>query len=326
MRFSPIAVLLTALQYEVSAFSPSIRITTKTMWGSVALKAIEDDKVPTLPTASTRLTVQDAVKAEEQDDDEDGPSAAERAIIVNTKNELLSLAKLTKRGFDATNSQKKLARDLIDSLAKYNPSDEPAAAYYPSRILKDGEGNIVEATNTTSDMSLVGKWTLIYTDAPDITSLDRSGPFAAAKLGRIGQECYPPFIKNVIEWTKPDWAKSVPDMFKWGKDDSRVLQKVCCEATANKDNPRIVDLQIVGLDLLGFGGTTIEEKEKPQEKAQALQAGPASYLEENPLELRGPLKAPFGRFEVLYLDHDIRIIKTSQGFVAVNKRETVDWF
>mmetsp|Transcript_15525 Transcript_15525/g.22135 ORF Transcript_15525/g.22135 Transcript_15525/m.22135 type:complete len:85 (+) Transcript_15525:98-352(+) len=50
------------------------------------------------------------------------------------------------------------------------------------------------------------------------------------------------------------------------------------------------------------------------------------YCQKNPLELRGPLKLPFGQFEILFLDRDMRIIKTGQGYLAVNIREEDDWF
>jgi len=268
--------------------------------------------------------------------EEETEEAAKKLDILQVKQELLSLAKLTKRGFDATRSQRKFARDLIDTLAKYNPTEEPAAAYYTST--EKGDEEVVDV-----GPSLVGKWTLVYTDAPDITSLDAErsfGPFAASKLGRIGQECSPPFIKNVIEWVPPEWAKN----FSFGKGDSRVLQKVCCEGIAKKEHPTIVDLQIVGLDLLGFSGakpTTeaaapVEEdegegaatkkKDSKESVAKLVEGGPASFFEENPVELRGPLKAPFGRFEILYLDEELRVIRTNQGYVAVNKRERDAWF
>jgi hypothetical protein len=56
-----------------------------------------------------------------------------------------------------------------------------------------------------------------------------------------------------------------------------------------------------------------------------LKDGPARLLKNNPVKLRGPLKAPFGKFEILYLDEDMRIIKTGQGYYAVNIRGEV-WF
>merc|ERR1712157_332605 len=113
--------------------------------------------------------------------------------------------------------------------------------------------------------------TAFYEDAPDITTLDSGGPFPAAKLGRIGQECSPPFIKNVIEWKRPEWLpESLPFS---GNANSRVLQKVACEASASREDPLTIDLKLVGLDLLGDGATSSD--------------GPGTFFEKNPVELRG---------------------------------------
>ncbi|CAE6940033.1 unnamed protein product [Symbiodinium natans] len=38
------------------------------------------------------------------------------------------------------------------------------------------------------------------------------------------------------------------------------------------------------------------------------------------VNLRGPLSLPFGKFEILYLDEEIRIIRTGQGWYSVNRR------
>lgn len=170
--------------------------------------------------------------------------------------------------------------------------------------------------------TLSGKWTLIYTDAPDITSLD-GGPFKTAKLGRIGQECNPPSIQNVIEWTRPDWVSS---LLPFVRDDesSRVLQKVCCEGSATQQNPKSVDLKLVGLEILGMQGT--DSGDDNSSGFDYILGGPAALFESNPVKLQGPLTAPFGKFEILYLDDDMRITKTYQGFVAVNIREADPWF
>ncbi len=173
--------------------------------------------------------------------------------------------------------------------------------------------------------TLAGKWTLIYTDAPDITSLE-GGPLSTAKLGRIGQECEPPMIKNVIEWSRPDWAASLPFS---GGESSRVLQKVCCEGSSTPNNPKMVDLKLVGLELSGMnGGTDSGERGEDSNGLSAFFNGPAALLESNPVKLQGPLTAPFGKFDILYLDDDLRITKTYQGFFAVNIREEDgnEWF
>jgi hypothetical protein len=87
----------------------------------------------------------------------------------------------------------------------------------------------------------------VFTDAPEITCLDTSrNPFSTAKLGKIGQECSPPYIENVIEWLRPDWASGLP---RSGSDESRVLQKVVTLASATTEKPLIVDLKVAGLEL-----------------------------------------------------------------------------
>jgi len=219
-----------------------------------------------------------------------------------TKAQLLKLADVTNRGFEARLSDRKKMKELVDILRKKNPSAEPARAFYSNEEKYD------------SPLTLCGKWTLVYTDAPDIISLDGQGPFPIAKLGRIGQECVPPNIKNVIEWKRPEWAKSLAIL---GTDDARVIQKVVIEARASKGDPMMVDMKVAGIDIIGLNG--LEGREEPI-------GSPAKFFEENPVELRGPLQPPFGRFKVLYLDDDMRIIRTSQNFIAVNIRSVEEWF
>lgn len=166
---------------------------------------------------------------------------------------------------------------------------------------------------------------MIYTDAPDITSLD-GGPLAAAKLGRIGQECDPPSIKNVIEWKRPVWTSSLPLPFVSGDESSRVLQKVCCEGSATQQNPKTVDLKLVGLELIGTKGTESAGRDDDGNRFNSIFGGPAALLESYPVKLQGPLTAPFGKFDILYLDDEMRITKTFQGYVAVNIRENNPWF
>ena len=168
---------------------------------------------------------------------------------------------------------------------------------------------------------------MIYTDAPDITSLDTSsGPFSTAKLGRIGQECNPPSIKNVIEWQRPDWATNLPFS---GSESSRVLQKVCCEGVANSDTT--VDLSIVGLEINGRETSSGERSSSSSSSGlmDSVLNGPSAFFESNPIELKGILTAPFGKFDILYLDDDMRITKTYQGYYAVNTRiskKEDEWF
>ena len=230
---------------------------------------------------------------------------------IRLKDDLIAIAASTRRGFSASKNDREKVNKIVNELSMYSPSDQPAAAYY-------SEGSR-DSTNVNNGASLAGKWTLIYTDAPDITSLD-GGPLSTAKLGKIGQECSPPYIKNVIEWKKPDWAMSLPFT---GSESSRILQKVCCEASSNPANPKEVDLKLVGLEISGSNDNNVSEN--GSDLSNKILNGPAGLLEGSPINLRGPLTAPFGKFEILYLDYEMRITRTFQGFTAVNIREDT-WF
>jgi hypothetical protein len=234
---------------------------------------------------------------------------------LSLKNELLELARRTDRGFQASTADKKRAREIIFDLARFNPTPEPASPYYA-----DKSRNEQMAT-------LAGKWTLVFTDAPDITGLDTSrNPFSTAKLGKIGQECSPPYIKNVIEWLRPDWASGLPLS---GSDESRVLQKVVTSASATPEKPLIVDLKVAGLELEARSSEDDSSEDSSDLASRIQKQGiPVGLLSANPVDLKGPLNLPFGQFEILYLDADLRMIKTGQNFVAVNQRirNGEEWF
>ena len=250
------------------------------------------------------------------------PVASEEAVRL--KEELLALADSTQRGFKASREEKRQVKSIVDRLAKLNPTAEPAKSYYDANASSSSSGG------RSADLS--GKWTLVYTDAPDITSLDTSNnPLAASKLGRIGQECAPPYIKNVIEWKRPDLAESLPFRLPFsGSEDDRVLQKVVTEASAKPSDPLTVDLKIAGLDLVGDRAADGDDDDSADSTSllSRIQAGPAGIIGSTPLELRGFLTAPFGRFKVKYLDDEFRIIETYQGFLACNLRQVPgeEWF
>lgn len=230
---------------------------------------------------------------------------------------LQQVADRTNRGFQASSADRRQARDIAFSLEKLNPTAAPAAAYYESST----------STESTEECPTVsGKWTLIYTDAPDITSLDTSrNPLSTASLGRIGQECNPPYVKNVIEWKRPSWAGSLPFS---GTEDSRVLQKVVTSASSSPEKPNIVDLKIAGLELENPNQDdqlSTDEDIVSRIERDGLVAG---LLSSNPIDLKGPLNPPFGQFRILYLDEDLRITLTSQNYIAVNSRckDGEEWF
>ena len=256
----------------------------------------------------------------------ESPEVDDDAVVVGDdqvsmlKAELLTIAGKTNRGFRASRNEQSRIKEIIFQLRSLNPTAEPASSYY------EGAASSVASDNNT----LAGKWTLLYTDAPDITSLDTSQlPFSTAQLGRIGQECSPPYIKNVIEWKRPDWARNLPFT---GSDDSGILQKVVTSATASPDMPRIVNLKVAGLELLSAGSSSSSSS------TSSMGADLPSRIREdgiiggllgaNPVELKGPWNPPFGQFEILYLDKEFRIIKTYQNYLAVNRRikPGEEWF
>jgi len=224
--------------------------------------------------------------------------------VDSLKQEFLRLAERTDRGFKASTKDQADAKRLMNRLGRWNPTTEPAASYYP----KDKRD---ERSSQQEGASLVGKWTLIYTDAPDITALTDN---PLADLGRIGQECSPPLIKNVIEWKRPAWAVSLPFS---GAENSRVIQKVSIVGSASPERPTIVNLTAKGveIDASGMDGSPL---------TTLIQANPLSNLQ-------GPFALPFGQFQVLYLDHELRVVRTGQGYYAANARVSLldrqqEWF
>ena len=84
------------------------------------------------------------------------------------KDDLIALADKTRRGFSASKDERSMMKQIINELSSCSPTEEPAAAYYKGE--ENSGSNIAIST-------LSGKWTLIYTDAPDITSLE-GGPLS----------------------------------------------------------------------------------------------------------------------------------------------------
>lgn len=255
-------------------------------------------------------------------------------MVQDLKQRLFELSDRTNRGFKASSNDQRLARTIIYELATFNPTPEPAKDYYDSAF--STSSSTTTATSLNDGTTISGKWTLIYTDAPDITSLDTTdNPFivSTAQLGRIGQECSAPYIKNVIEWTKPKWASNLPFS---GSDQSRILQKVVTSAMSSPQTPLIVNLKVAGLELVA--GDTNQDPQKTVSSGTnrddvwtrfQKDGLPVGFLSMNPIDLKGPFNPPFGQFEVLYLDDDVRMIRTNQNFLAVNRRivNTEDeWF
>ena len=276
------------------------------------------------------------VEVEDEHDDDFGKTAAVVVdldpMAVELKDDIRDLAQRTKRGFQASSKDRQRAKELITGLSKYNPTSNPASPYYD---------NAAVSSSTSTKATLSGKWTLIYTDAPDITGLDTSNnPFATAVLGRIGQECIPPYIKNVIEWKRPTWATNLPFSGRPSStdgDEPRILQKVVTSASSNPNkDPFKVDLKVAGFELTTAFDDNVVDSSSSSSKGNA---GIASRIDTlgllpgllswNPIDIKGPVNPPFGQFEILYLDDDFRMIRTYQGYYAINQRITSaedEWF
>lgn len=253
------------------------------------------------------------------------PVSNESPEVRSLKSDLIDLADRTNRGFTASAADRKKAKDIVDALNRLQTIPDPARSYYDA----SATSSVTTGDDSSSNSSISGKWTLIYTDAPDITGLDTSrNPFSTAKLGRIGQECSPPYIKNVIEWVRPDWAKDLPFS---GSDESRILQKVVTSGSATPAQPTFVDLKIAGLELSSGGNVEETGADDGTNLVETIQNKglPAGLLSVNPVDLKGPLNPPFGRFEILYLDEEFRAIRTSTNYLAVNRRivnKEDEWF
>jgi len=220
--------------------------------------------------------------------------------------ELKQIASSTARGFRASPSERAQVKVIVDELSKVSACLEPAAAYY-----EKGASRATEPTYDGDEPSLLGRWKLIYSDAPDIVGLEaQGGPFA--ELGRIGQECdgEESTIANVISWAPSKFLREGGALGLLGQtlSSDELEQRVVLKAKASPTEPRRVQLFVEGFDLdplrvLGRQG--------------GLGGG-------GPLRLRGPLsgRVPFGAFDVMYLDEDLRVVKTvGTGYLAINVRD-----
>mmetsp|Transcript_5753 Transcript_5753/g.6394 ORF Transcript_5753/g.6394 Transcript_5753/m.6394 type:complete len:315 (+) Transcript_5753:115-1059(+) len=259
--------------------------------------------------------------------------------VTKTKLDLVEIAERTSRGFNASSDDKNKVNEIIRSLQRLKPTrDAPARDYYePSSI--SSVTSVSESSNNDNSNSnrISGKWELVYTDAPDITGLDSSrNPFSTAKLGRIGQECSPPYIKNIIEWKRPEWAVNLPFS---GSNESRILQKVVTSGVSTPNNPTFVDLKIVGLEVKAGNAIEKGKTNDNNDPKSSMIAGvveiiqkegiPVGIISQNPVDFYGPLQAPFGRFEIIYLDDEFRITRTNQNCITVNRRinkKEDEWF
>jgi len=151
---------------------------------------------------------------------------------------------------------------------------------------------------------LGGEWELLWSDAPDIVGSSfgtitgaggLSSPFADA--ARIGQsiDAAAGTIANVIEYRPPAWLASAAP----GLASDRLQQRVLLAYTTS--------------------GTRCELTVRGAVVAPRMALG-VSLLALPPLTLQGDLSLPFGSFEVLYNDGELRAVRTKQGYFGVNRR------
>jgi hypothetical protein len=261
-------------------------------------------------------------------------NSSEQYIVQKLRQELIDLGKRTERGFKASRSDRERAEKLIFDLAQYNQVREPVRTYY-------GDKPTDHTDTTASPPSIQGKWTLIYTDAPDITGLGVPSPFVT--LGRIGQDCSnPPYISNVIEWCAPSWASNIPFLVGKNKnaiESARVLQKVVTFGSAVPASPTVVDLNVAGLQLSSGTITSTEMSTSNERNDNSVRSNDlrtaieedgfiVGFLKQQQkdkpnidlLKLDESRQPPFGSFEILYLDDTLRITKTSRKHYAINVR------
>jgi hypothetical protein len=300
---------------------PSTKRKTATLLLLVFLSTISGTGAWTFPslhtTVGSRSRSSRLLSQGVDNTDDAAASTAASTAASQWKEKTRALAFRTKAGFDATATDRQRMTYLIEQLAAYNPTAAPAASYYST-----SDSSSSSNTPPTSP-TLAGKWTLVYTDAPDILSLaDGGGGPLGGKLEAIGQECAPPYIRNVIAWRRPAWASVV-----LGDDDDsdgRVLQKVVTQASATPDQPCRVNLVLKGLE---FSADNTSEAEEEETRSTEKSSPWPNWLSQ-PLKLSGPASLPFGSFTIMYLDDELRIVRTNQGYYAMNERNTdaTAWF
>ena len=265
---------------------------------------------------------------DDEDDDDD-------AVQV-WREKILALAFRTMCGFRATPTDRQRMKYLIQQLSaakNFTAAREPTAAYYYHSDGDDDDnddGNEKhERPSSSSPPSLIGKWTLVYTDAPDILGLADGDTLA--RVQRIGQECRDggTTIINVIEWVPPVWLGALPTSIG-GTGRERILQKVITRASANPGAPYRVDLSLRGIEVVLAPDPNHRRRDDASWNVPSPSASSSSstkgllpsWLRQRPIRLQGPWTAPLGSFDILYLDDEIRIIRTDRGYYSINKRNT----
>jgi len=141
-------------------------------------------------------------------------------------------------------------------------------------------------------------WTLLYSDAPDIVGNGNALPIAP-RSGRIGQrfDAREATVTNIVEAIPP---QAVADSLSQVASDS-VEQRVVLRVEAKSDVT--VSLSLLGLSVQPGKVLGVDVAWLP------------------PLALQLPAPAPFGEFQILYYDGELRVVRTGQGYLGINSRD-----
>ncbi|CAE7446750.1 Thop1 [Symbiodinium natans] len=175
------------------------------------------------------------------------------------KRDLLYFAAAGNRGFSASDADRKRAAELVDALAL--------------------EFKAARDLNMRRDL-LRGRWKLVYTSSPDLTSLENL-PLPGWQTGRVGQSFLTAsFAKNEIDFCSPFGSK--------------VTQEVNCtwKVVTPMDDAFLVEL------VFRYSSTRLAEMAGLQLPAPALNL---------------PLPPGAGIFEVAFVDEDLLVQRTRFG-------------
>ena len=256
-RFALLACVSLTTAYQLSVRAPWVRATA----ARARVPSVHGPARDQTHTA-LRATPAEAIPTEPVDDTPDAVSEA--------KDALLQAIAGTDRGFKKDKSMAASVRNAIHALS--------------------------DAAKDLTPVPLDGDWTLLWTDAPDITGLGSSLPFAPT-LGRIGQEISAAdgTVVNVIEWRPASLLTTLRSELSEDSVEQRVVTGFT-EAT-----PGDVKLVLKGAGL------------RPRRVLNR-------DLELGPYDTTGLFSLPFGEFKVLYNDGALRVVKTGQNFYSVNER------
>ena len=275
-RFTLLACLSFTTAYQLSVRAPWVRATAArarvpSVHGPAraqthtALRATPDDATPDDATPAAPAEPADDTPDAVVESVDDAPDA-----VAEAKDALLQAIAGTDRGFKKDKSAAASVRNAIHALS--------------------------DAAKDLAPVPLDGDWTLLWTDAPDITGLGSSLPFAPT-LGRIGQEISAAdgTVVNVIEWRPASLLSTLRSELAEDAVEQRVVTGFT-EAT-----PGDVKLVLKGAGL------------RPRRVLNR-------DLELGPYDTTGLFSLPFGEFKVLYNDGSLRVVKTGQNFYSVNER------